>query len=762
MKTVIFVADKDSKTFVHDFLHDQLSGTNTCLSGSQECLHEHVWLNNYLHFDLTEQQIKEFNTIFAVNGIAFAQMDTLEPTVEAWTKVDGTFGKTYGSELAYKDRTNDNTVPHSMVFSQVPYNDRTKANWTNRTPIGLSSIDCSNVDVIIVDTGVDTTHPDISAQCVNFDWSLLRNGADGASGSQIVTSLPANYNRDLDGHGTACASLVAGRRCGFAKNARIYSMRMIAPASESFNGLQAMQLLLAFQKAKNNNRHGLVSTRPTVMSNSWGNQTTFGGMSSWRLQQRATLAGNRIATNPFSFTSYSEIDYPIAKSSTASSATYNAYVDQILAEGAHFLTAAGNSNHILDYSRAYPLSAHPAFAYFTSVGGTPAVFHVPYTVTDGTINGLDSTFTAGNSYPLLRSVGAGVTVNATLSTNGGFGYPMYAGLYASVAGSSLDPFYFTCKTPASTYSSYLAGNMSPCIIVGDVTPIGPFFSLNDAYNTTFSGANAVYCYNGLSALNTATGLPITPGCRYDSLSGVEYVKTNYSCFGPLVDVYACGNATWAAYSNQAPAGASPVNTVSSTEKYKFFNGTSAATPVAAGCLATYLAEFPRATPRQGKQWLMNNAVSGSILETDYFTIPLRVKSLDLITGTAGPDVTINYDCPYSVAQLTATPDILNSWWNTCGQTYNQALGQGKYETLTTARKVLSLRTAHQFYRSNNLVVQAYPLRKMVLETDSLAYIDDPTKTNYQFLSANFSTLPALAPRGVRYKKTHKHSESLIV
>jgi hypothetical protein len=119
---------------------------------------------------------------------------------------------------------------------------------------------------------------------------------------------------------------------------------------------------------------------------------------------------------------------------------------------------------------------------------------------------------------------------------------------------------------------------------------------------------------------------------------------------------------------------------------------------------------------------------------------------------------MNYECPYSMAEMTSLAgNLLNTWWNTCGQTYNVALGLGKYETLSTAQKVLSLRTAHQFYLSNNLVVQAYPLRKMVLEASSLVHVDDVTKTSFSFLSSDFTNRVP-----VPYKKTHKHSESLIV
>ena len=503
-----------------------------------------------------------------------------------------------------------------------------------------------------------------------------------------------------------------------------------------------------------------MSTRPTVMSNSWGTPASIIGMSNCKLQQRAGLAGTTIATNPFAFVNYSDIDYPLEAGTTQAWAPYNAYTDQIVAEGAHFLTAAGNDNHLLEYARSYPLSAHPAFVLFKYNDGAGTVFDrlAPYTVTDGATQGTDNTFTSGSNYPLMRPIGGGAALNVTYENNGGLGIPMFAGLYTSVTGSATDPLKMTCKSPASSYGSYLAGAISPCIVVGDVTPVGPFMTLNEAYVAAFSAANAAYCYNGLSALNTANGLPITPNCRYTSLSGAEYVKTNYSCFGPLVDVYACGNATWAAYSNQAPAGATPVNTITSTERYKFFNGTSAATPVAAGCLATYLAAHPTATPTQAKMWLMNNAVSGSILETEYHTVPLRVKTINLITGTAGPIITMNYDCPYSMVEMTTNAtSLLNTWWNTCGQTYNTFLGLGRYESLSVSNKILSLRTAHQFYRSNNLVVQAYPLRKMVLETDSLVHINDVTKTAFSFLSSNFDTFVP-----VPWKKTHKHSESLIV
>lgn len=72
------------------------------------------------------------------------------------------------------------------------------------------------VDVAILDSGIDQTHPALSGRIADA-WSV------DASGSRAtVAPLPA-ANNDLFGHGTAVASIIAG----IAANARLHDIRVL-------------------------------------------------------------------------------------------------------------------------------------------------------------------------------------------------------------------------------------------------------------------------------------------------------------------------------------------------------------------------------------------------------------------------------------------------------------------------------------------------------------------------------------------------------
>jgi subtilisin family serine protease len=90
--------------------------------------------------------------------------------------------------------------------------------------------DGEGVDIVIMDTGIDASHPewkgaDGVTRFQAIDWvaesglSLVND--DGSA----VTQHPYHYTDD-DGHGTSCASLAAGYLNGFAKGAHIYALKL--------------------------------------------------------------------------------------------------------------------------------------------------------------------------------------------------------------------------------------------------------------------------------------------------------------------------------------------------------------------------------------------------------------------------------------------------------------------------------------------------------------------------------------------------------
>ena len=80
----------------------------------------------------------------------------------------------------------------------------------------LAERNLAPVDVAVLDSGVDATHPALSGRIAEA-W-----GVETSGGSAAVTPL-AEANNDLFGHGTAVASIIAR----IAPNARLHDVRVL-------------------------------------------------------------------------------------------------------------------------------------------------------------------------------------------------------------------------------------------------------------------------------------------------------------------------------------------------------------------------------------------------------------------------------------------------------------------------------------------------------------------------------------------------------
>ena len=125
-------------------------------------------------------------------------------------------------------------------------------------------LDGTDVDVVIIDSGIQANHPEFTnsanqSRVQEIDWF----SASGVSGT-----MPANFYTDYDGHGTHVAATIAGKNFGWAKNARIYSIKLagLEGPDDPSNGLSisaAFDVLIGWHQNK-------PEQRPTIVNNSWG------------------------------------------------------------------------------------------------------------------------------------------------------------------------------------------------------------------------------------------------------------------------------------------------------------------------------------------------------------------------------------------------------------------------------------------------------------------------------------------------------------
>ena len=151
----------------------------------------------------------------------------------------------------------------------------------------LYTLDGTGVDVVIQDSGMQAGHPEWEdangvSRLQSIDW---------ATASGLSFSNGGNNNTDTDGHGTHVGGIAAGKTYGWAKNARIYSMKVNGlQGSGDTNGVSSTYL---FDSIKLWHRNKPIDPktgkkRPTVVNMSWGYIHQINAGDSFTLNYRGT------------------------------------------------------------------------------------------------------------------------------------------------------------------------------------------------------------------------------------------------------------------------------------------------------------------------------------------------------------------------------------------------------------------------------------------------------------------------------------------
>lgn len=644
-----------SKEHIYNLLTDPLSGSNV-LRGFKPCLDKHPNCNDFLEFNLSLAEVKELRKVHGVNSVTL-QLGELK--MNASTRVTqgvprlSTYTTTFSS-FTYSTNITE-TIPHSLYYCQSNQLQYGSADVTSGKMMSLSTVDCSDVDILVLDTGVDATHPDFKdlddnsiTRVVAFDWTQLKDG-DPLSGTQIITNS-VNFNVDSDGHGTACASLIAGNRCGVAKNARVYSINLF-----QIGYIKALKLALAFQKAKKLNMFGLNAARPTICSNSWG------------LSIYVSKSFRDANTRDYAATFDGGKGYPYNTTLDIHDDLADSYFNSLTQQGVHCVVASGNNNYYLINQSTKSVNVHlfrKKNTYYVML--RTALNKDKYVV------GKDYTKMLFADKSLKKKLKAKHDKKLKAKNKAAYKYVGY------------DDLYFKCLDTGIK----IEGDTTPSamIRVGDVTNIG---CKDTAKNLYYSGGQALATYTTLQSTISTNDIIVDNTVLYTSHKGPFFVKTGYSAFGPSVDIYAPGNGAWAAMSNQRPPTNVPHYSLAPNNKFKFFNGTSSAAPIVAGCLATWIAEQPSASPLDAKQLLLTNALSGAIMTTKK-----NISYVKSYSDSLSADINLSVPFGSTAGRMTNDPQTtINSGSSAISsKVFNKA----------TLHDVLF---CNRFFDSNNLIAQ---------------------------------------------------------
>ena len=349
------------------------------------------------HFMLTDEEAEALRSDPRVRAVEIPpeQRDDISIGLNAYQT--GTFYRGTGLSNSYVNWGLRRCIAETNIF--VSGDARVT---TVPTPYEYA-VDGTGVDVVIQDSGIDPDHPEWndktgSSRLQQIDWYT----ASGLVGTQSV-----NHYRDLDGHGSHCASIAAGLLYGWAKGAHIYSQKLAG--LETLQGSDgtgisisdAFDTIRLWHLAKTNGR-------PTVVNMSWGYGATVSGDPTggtyrgtawtWGVDytDRATLmAATGVSENFFGGGTTHRI--PVRVTSV------DAEIEDMITDGIHICIAAGNNLHKVE------LLGGPDYDNTVTFAGTTRNYHrgsSPYS---------DNAFMVGNiNSDFVQAPGQSYTTQETL------------------------------------------------------------------------------------------------------------------------------------------------------------------------------------------------------------------------------------------------------------------------------------------------------------------------------------------------------------
>ena len=327
------------------FGNDMITITNKDGIPNREIEIANARLGSYrqTHYNLTDEEAAEVRNHPDVLDVEIPPEKRDDVVIGHNGRQSGTFTKSPG--------TTQEHINYALLRSK--YKNNIYGTGTELSEDYLFNLDGTGVDVVIQDSGIEANHPEWEdangvSRLQQIDWGSV-------SGLGFTQSV--NHYRDYHGHGTHVASTVAGKTFGWAKNARIYALKVsgLEGSGDSGTGISTSYVHDAI-KLWHRNKPVDPKTgfkRPTIVNMSWGYLTTYSTVSS--INYRGTsYSDGTIGSAGLIESNYGLINYYSGQLGAYVTNTRITSVDtdveELIDEGIHVCIAAGNRRHKIDIS----------------------------------------------------------------------------------------------------------------------------------------------------------------------------------------------------------------------------------------------------------------------------------------------------------------------------------------------------------------------------------------------------------------------------
>jgi subtilisin family serine protease len=278
------------------------------------------------HYSLTEEEALLLQNDPRVYSVEIPPQQRDDIQIGFRTSQTGNFTKTSSSS--------GNHINWGLIRNSNTTNVYGTGTTTNLTYDYLA--DGTGVDVVIQDSGLQINHPEFQDSSGNsrvqqLNWYI----ASGLSGTQS-----GSHYQDTDGHGTHVAGIATGKTYGWAKNAKVFSLKVDGLDGGEGGGISVTD---CFDVIKLWHRNKPIDPtigrkRPTIVNMSWGYSAGYGNITGGNYRG-TSWSGSSADTSKGMISSR---NCPVRVGSV------DVDLEELIDEGVVVCIAAGNDTHKID------------------------------------------------------------------------------------------------------------------------------------------------------------------------------------------------------------------------------------------------------------------------------------------------------------------------------------------------------------------------------------------------------------------------------